>query len=264
MKSMCAVIPAAGKGTRLHPLTYAVPKELLPLGACPTIQHVVHELAATGIGEIIVVTSDGKEALQQHFDVLLEHNHLNVSLRYVIQDRQRGLGDAVRTAREAVAERAFAVALGDAVIVGSSPGELLSRMSGLFERYSADAVVAVQQVKPADTSRYGIVAPAQTTDEGVRLAGLVEKPGPEHAPSNLAICGRYLFKPDVFDYLERLQPGAGGELQLTDALEALVQDGGVVWACPLEAPERRLDVGTVDSYYQAVRDMLEIEKQGRP
>jgi UTP--glucose-1-phosphate uridylyltransferase len=256
------VIPAAGKGTRLYPLTYAIPKELLPLGAYPTIQHVVLELTAAGINEIIVVTSAGKEALQRHFEGALQHGDLGVEIQYVVQSQQHGLGDAVLTAADAVGDRAFTVALGDAVIVGSARGELLSRMSELFYRHDADAVVAVEQVEPADTTRYGIVEPAETVDDGVRLVGLVEKPGPELAPSNLAICARYMFRSGIFEYLRRLTPGAGDELQLTDALAALARNGGVVWACPLHAPERRLDVGNIDSYYTAVRQMLRIQQDG--
>ena len=255
MKPTCAVIPAAGKGTRLYPLTYAVPKELLPLGQCPTIQHVVLEISAAGVKDIIVVTADEKRAIQDHFDVLMENGETDAAFTYVTQQEQRGLGDAVHAAEAAVAGRAFIVALGDAVIVGSAPGELLGRMQRVFEENEADCVVAVREVPPADTVRYGIIAPGETCGEAIRVTDLVEKPEPDQAPSNLAICGRYIFTPAIFAHLATQEPGTGGEIQLTDAMASLARSGQPVYACPLEKGERRLDVGSLKTYYRAVVEL---------
>jgi len=141
------------------------------------------------------------------------------------------------------------------VIVGAGGGELLRRMQTVFERNDADAVVAVHQIAPAATVKYGIVAPGQAIGDGVELLDLVEKPEPDAAPSNLAICGRYLLKPVIFDYLTRQAPGIGGEIQITDALASLARSGGAVYACPLCEGEKRLDVGDLQTYYQAVVEL---------
>ncbi len=255
MKPTCAVIPAAGKGTRLYPLTYAVPKELLPLGPCPTIQHVVADITAAGVNDIVIVTAQGKDAIREHFDALGERGEIDATFTYVIQKEQRGLGHAVHTAEAAVGGRAFLVALGDDVIAGSQPGGFLRRMQTIFEQNEADAVVAVHQIEPADTVKYGIVAPGEASGDGIRLLDLVEKPQPENAPSNLAICGRYLLNPVIFEYLAKQAPGVGGEIQITDALSNLASCGGGVYACPLRDDEKRLDVGDLQTYYQAVVEL---------
>lgn len=255
MQPECAVIPAGGKGTRLRPLTYAVPKELLPLGAMPTIQHVVNDITAAYINTVIVVTGPGKRAIEDHLDAMRRHNDTDAAFVYVGQKEQLGLGDAVRAAAPAVGNRAFIVALGDGVISGSQPGCLLNRMSAAFDHLEADAVVAVESIAPEDTVKYGIVCPGKHIGEVVQLEGLVEKPRPQDAPSNFAICGRYVFSPIIFEYLARLQPGVGGEIQLTDALSALARNRGRVYACPLQHGEHRLDVGSITTYYDAVADM---------
>ncbi len=264
MKPTCAVIPAAGKGTRLHPLTYAIPKELLPLGQCPAIQHVVAEIAAAGVNDIIIVTAKGKDAIRDHFDALTERGEIDATFTYVTQEEQRGLGHAVYTAEAAVGGRAFVVALGDAVIVGSAYGELLRRMQAIFEENDADAAVAVHQIEPADTVKYGIVAPGEATGEGIGLLDLVEKPQPENAPSNLAICGRYILKPVIFEYLAKQAAGVGGEIQITDALSSLARSGGTVYACPLRDDEKRLDVGNLQTYYHAVLELAGSVLSGGP
>ena len=252
MRPTCAVIPAAGKATRLYPLTYAVPKELLPVGPFPAMQHVVAGVIAGGITDIIVVTAEGKGAIREHFDIACERGEIDATFTYVIQEIQRGLGDAVATARAAVGDRPFVVALGDALIVEPQPGELLRRMQAVFEESNADAVVVVERIDPADTVKYGIVAPVGEPGDAVKLCDLVEKPEPQEAPSNLAICGRYVFRPAIFDYIAVQRPGSGGEIQLTDALANLTRSGGAVYACPLAEGQRRLDIGNLRSYYRAV------------
>ena len=252
MKPTCAVIPAAGKGTRLYPLTYAVPKELLPLGQCPTIQHVVLEIGAAGGKDIIVVTAKEKRAIQEHLDVLARNGETDAAFTYVTQQEQRGLGDAVYTAEAAVAGRACIVALGAAVRVGSAAGVLLGRLQRGVEENAAECVVAVREVAPADTVRYGIIAPGEISGDAIRVSDLVEKPEPAEAPSNMAICGRYIFSPAIFAHLAKQGPGTGGEIQLTDAMASLARSGKPVYACPLEERERRLDVGNLETYYRAV------------
>lgn len=251
----CAVIPAAGRGTRLYPLTYAVPKELLPLGQCPTIQHVVHEIVAAGIKDIIVVSAEEKHSIRHHLEVLIENGETDATFTYVIQQQQRGLGDAVHTAEAAVAGRAFIVALGDAVIVGSAPGQLLRRMERVFAETEADCVVAVREVSQADSIKYGMIVPGDACGDAIRVMDLVEKPKPDEAPSKLAICGRYIFSPTIFAHLARQAPGTGGEIQLTDAMASLARSGSRVYACALGEGERRLDVGDLQTYYRAVAEL---------
>lgn len=259
MKPTCAVIPAGGKGTRLYPLTYAVPKELLPLGPVPTIQHVVDELVTAGIEDIIVVTGAGKRAVEDHLDELSRRGETTARFAYVSQKQQMGLGDAVNAAAGAVGERAFVVALGDGIIAGPTRASLLLRMLAMYEREDARAVVAAQQVPEVDIPRYGIFAPGEKCRDGFSVVDLIEKPPIERAPSNLAVCARYVFHPTLFDYLGRQAPGTGGEIQLTDAIATMARDCGGVYACPLAPDECRLDVGNLNSYYDAVRRTLEGE-----
>jgi UTP--glucose-1-phosphate uridylyltransferase len=236
-----AVIPAAGFGTRLLPATKAVPKEMLPVVDKPVIQYVVEEALASGITHLILVVSAGKDALRQHLanDERLErfladsgkqqfihrvHDiAANASVEYVVQPEQRGLGDAVATAREAVGDQPFAVLLGDTIIV---PDE--GQPAGLAQLIDVHAttggsVVSARTVPPQWTRRYGIVDGVADDDKGrlLRLARLVEKPEPEQAPTNWAIAGRYVFTPTIFDELARTAAGKGGEIQLTDAMNAL-------------------------------------------
>ena len=256
MKPLCAVIPAGGKGTRLYPLTYAVPKELLPLGPVPTIQHVVDELVAAGIDDIIVVTGPGKRAVEDHLDEIRRRDQTTARFTYVSQKHQMGLGDAVNAAAAAVGDRAFAVALGDGIIAGPERASLLGRMLALHEREGAAAVIAAQEVARDDVGRYGIFTPGEPCADGFAVTDLVEKPAADDAPSTLAVCARYVFAPVIFDYLEAQAPGSGGEIQLTDAIAAMARDAGGVYACPLRADERRLDVGSIESYYDAVASVL--------
>jgi UTP--glucose-1-phosphate uridylyltransferase len=254
MHGMTAVIPAAGLGTRLFPLAYAIPKELLPLGPRPTIQLVVEELLAADVQDFVVVIGKGKEAIPEHFAVLRERDPAfaadRLQLRFVVQEQPRGLGDAILSVADAVAGDFF-VALGDAVIWGSRFGDLARRLLAVHQATGAAVVVAAQQVALQDTSRYGIIRPGEAGSGGaVRVLDLVEKPGPEHAPSRLAICARYVLSQEVFAVLRSLPPGHGGELQLTDALRLLAQEN-LAYAVPLEADEERWDVGSLEGYGRA-------------
>lgn len=249
MAAVTAVIPAAGRGTRLFPLTYSIPKEMLPLGPKPAIQLVVEELVAAGLQEFVIVIGNNKEAIVEHFAALgdAEESWANLDIRYAAQDDPRGLGHAVLCAVDKVPGDLF-VALGDAVIWGAKFGDLARRMLHVYHGTGAAAVVAAQEVSLADTSRYGIIQPGDAGPEGsVRALDLVEKPGPEAAPSRLAICARYVLSHNVFAALREVQPGHGGEVQLTDALRRLAQEQ-LAYAMPLQSDEERWDVGSLNGY----------------
>jgi UTP--glucose-1-phosphate uridylyltransferase len=254
MERVTAVVPAAGMGTRLWPLTYAIPKEMLPLGPKPAIQLVVEELIAAGVKDFVIVIGKKKEAIAEHFMALRATEPLfgddEVSVRFAYQPQPRGLGDAVLCA-EGLVEGDFLVALGDAVIGGPDFGDLVRRMLRAKAATGAAATIAVQQVSPADTTRYGILAPGEPGPENsVRILDLVEKPGPEHAPSNLAICARYVLPATVFQLLRELPTGHSGEIQLTDALHLLVRQE-LAYGVPLGPDEERWDVGSALGYGHA-------------
>ena len=233
-----AVIPAAGLGTRFLPVTKAVPKELLPLFDKPLIQYAVEEAVRSGIEEIILVTSEDKESLERYFqphpqleeslqgkvspEMLEEVERLGKLARvsFVRQEQPLGLGHAVLTAREQVGDEAFAVILPDDVVFHETPA--LAQMLEVYHR-RGDGVIAVEEVPPERVSSYGVIDPESLSEGEYRIRGLVEKPPPEEAPSNLAIVGRYILPPAVFHTLERTTPGAKGEIQLTDGLALLLE-----------------------------------------
>lgn len=233
-----AVIPAAGLGTRFLPVTKAVPKELLPLFDKPLIQYAVEEAVSSGIEEIILVTSEGKEYLERYFqpdpqleqslkgkvapELLDQMTHLGrmAHVGSVLQEQPLGLGHAVLTARDAVGDEPFAVILPDDVIFHTTPA--LAQMLEVYRR-RAGGVVAVEEVPSERVSSYGVIDPEYLSEGESRILGLVEKPLPEEAPSNLAIVGRYILPSAVFDALERTKPGAKGEIQLTDGMALLLE-----------------------------------------
>jgi UTP--glucose-1-phosphate uridylyltransferase len=234
-----AVIPAAGLGTRFLPATKAQPKEMLPVVDKPAIQYVVEEAVDAGVDDILVVTGRDKAAVEDHFDrsyelerqlertgktELLEQVRRIGELadvHYVRQGEPRGLGHAVSMARRHVGDEPFAVLLPDDLMIG---GSVLADMVKAHERLDA-SVVALQSVGPTAISLYGCARPEPTDDPSlVRVLGLVEKPAADEAPSDLAVMGRYVFTPGIFDTLDRVQPGQGGEIQLTDAMALLLVD----------------------------------------
>lgn len=231
-----AVIPAAGWGTRFLPATKAIPKELLPLYDKPTIQHTVEEAVASGIEEIIIITSPGKSSLEAHF---APHRKLESALkkkgdtellekvqrtsrladiRFVPQNNPRGLGHAVLMAAKEVGDEPFAVFLPDDLF-GADP-TVIKQMSKVYKKYGG-SVLALLKVAPEDISRYGIVKPEEVAKRTYRILDSVEKPEPVKAPSRLAIMGRYILTPEIFDALKATKPGKGGEIQLTDGLAIL-------------------------------------------
>lgn len=268
MRVRKAVFPAAGWGTRFLPATKAQPKEMLPLVDKPVIQYAVEEAVAAGIEQIIIVTSSQKRAIEDHFDVSYELEHLleergdvemlrrirHISdlcqIAYVRQKEQLGLGHAVLMAKELVGHEPFAVILSDDVVVGERPA-----IGQLMHAYSQThaSVVAVMEVPHEETGRYGVIDPepaGDTLDHGRlhRVKGVVEKPDPSVAPSNLGIIGRYVLTPKIFDKLEQTQRGAGGEIQLTDAIEALMQEQAVYG---YEFEGTRYDAGTTMGWLKA-------------
>lgn len=256
-----AIVPAAGLGTRLYPATKSQPKEMLPLGTKPVIQMVAEELAQSGITDVLIVTGAKKRAIEDHLDpadgLRPEDEAVHLSqlfhtvfprFYFVRQSTPRGLGDAVLCGDSFAGDDHVVVALGDCAIVGGDGKPLLEAMLEAHGRLGAAATVAVQVVAPEGTSRYGIVAPGEDVGGATRLTDIVEKPGPERAPSNLAVCARYIFSPVVFGYLRRMQAGLGGEVQLTDAIRDMIQDGHPVYSVKLGQQERRLDVGNFQSY----------------
>jgi UTP--glucose-1-phosphate uridylyltransferase len=268
MRVRKAVFPAAGWGTRFLPATKAQPKEMLPLVDKPVIQYAVEEAVAAGIELVIIVTSSEKRAIEDHFDLSFELEHLleekgeieklrqvrHISdlaqIAYVRQKEQLGLGHAVLMAKDLIGHEPFAVILPDDVVVADRPciGQLIHAYS-----QTHGSVIALMEVDPQETSRYGVIA-GEPVEESLnhgrlrRLTRLVEKPEPSQAPSNLAIIGRYVLTPKIFDKLEQTPRGAGGEIQLTDALEALMEEQGVYG---YEFEGRRYDAGTTMGWLQA-------------
>ncbi len=236
MKVKKAIIPAAGLGTRFLPATKAMPKEMLPIVDKPTIQYIVEEAIESGIEDIIIVTGKGKRSIEDHFDHsfeleqnLLEKGKLDlldevqrssklVDIHYIRQKEPKGLGHAIWCARKFIGDEPFAVLLGDDIVRADKP--CLRQMIEQYERYNS-SIIGVQPVPNEEVSRYGIVDGNLIDDRLYRINHLVEKPKRAEAPSNLAILGRYILSPRIFSILGNQEPGAGGEIQLTDAIAAL-------------------------------------------
>lgn len=236
MKVRKAIIPAAGLGTRFLPATKAMPKEMLPIVDKPTIQYIVEEAIESGIEDIIIVTGKGKRAIEDHFDhsYELEQNLIEkekfelleevqkssrlVDIHYIRQKEPKGLGHAVWCARKFIGDEPFAVLLGDDIVQADKP--CLKQMIEQYEKLES-SVIGVQHVPWDETSRYGVVNGQEMGERLYKVNGLVEKPKRDEAPSNLAIMGRYILSPTIFRILDEQGPGAGGEIQLTDALSVL-------------------------------------------
>ncbi len=237
MKIRKAVFPAAGLGTRFLPATKAQPKEMLPVVDKPTIQYVVEEAVEAGIEDIVIITGRGKRAIEDHFDISFEleynlHNkgkieelneirHISEMLTvcYVRQKQPLGLGHAILTAKDIIGEEPFAVLLGDDIIYSKSP--CIKQLIEVHNRYNC-SVVAVRRVDKKEVQNYGIIDAKEIEPRIYRVLDMIEKPAPEEAPSNLAIMGRYILTPEIFDVLAEVKPDQRGEIQLTDGLKALL------------------------------------------
>jgi len=276
-----AVIPVAGAGTRLLPCTKSQPKEMLPVGRKPVVQYVVEEFERADISRILFVTGRGKHAIEDHFDrdeelcrllsndpgkrdLLAELAFEDTGLQffYIRQAVQRGLGDAVMHARRFVENEPFLVGLGDSIVRGPGGTDVVERLVECHERNGASCVIAFEEVPREDVHRYGIAKPAEDGDV-FRLEDVIEKPSVEEAPSRLAIAARYVLCPEIFDALDRTPPGKNDEIQLTDAIRLLMQEGAPVYGIRLREGVRRYDVGNFESYFKTfVQFALEDERLG--
>jgi UTP--glucose-1-phosphate uridylyltransferase len=265
-----AVIPVAGFGTRLLPLTRSIPKEMLPVGRKPTIHHVVEELAEAGIRHILFVTARHKRSIEDYFDPDPElEAHLRavgraelaeamrlpeVDVMTVRQSRPAGNGDAVRLARSFIGDEPVVVAWGDAILKCPPGRNVVQRMIETHERQGAVCTIAVEEVPPEKVSRYGIVHPAGEAGEAFPIDDLVEKPDIASAPSRYAVSARYVCSPEILPALDRTPAGRDGELWLVDAIRTLLHAGGSVWCVQLGDGCRRYDIGNPRSYWEACVD----------
>lgn len=263
MKVRKAIIPAAGLGTRFLPATKAQPKEMLPIVDKPTIQYIIEEAVASGIEEILIITGRNKKCIEDHFDksveleMELEKNNKEellelvrgisdiADIHYIRQKEPKGLGHAILCAKAFVGNEPFAVLLGDDVVDSEVP--CLKQLMDCYKEYKT-SILGVQTVAKEDVNKYGIVDGIHIEDRVYKVKKLVEKPAVEEAPSNVAILGRYIITPQIFDVLSNTQPGKGGEIQLTDALETLIENEAM-YAYNFEG--RRYDVGDKLGFLQA-------------
>jgi UTP--glucose-1-phosphate uridylyltransferase len=276
-----AVVPVAGLGTRLLPATKSQPKEMLPVGRKPVVQYVVEELTRVGMQRILFITGPGKTSIENHFDLNTELIQLlretgkedllaefeferkPVQYFYTRQRQLLGLGHAVSCAESFVGDQPFVVALGDSIIGLHAQSDVVQRMTECFARNQAAAVIAFEAVPLNEVSNYGIAQPKNGAGDVFEVADVIEKPGAHEAPSNLAIAARYVFAPSIFAAIKRTKPGKGGEIQLTDAIRLILQDGGKVYGVRLSDEERRFDIGNFDAYFRAfVEFALADEKHG--
>lgn len=264
MRVRKAIIPAAGLGTRFLPATKAQPKEMLTIVDKPTIQYIVEEAINSGIEDIIIVTGRNKRAIEDHFDksieletVLREKDNLKLlkivddisnlaDIHYIRQKEPRGLGHAIYCARKFIGNEPFAVLLGDDII--DAPVPCLKQMMDLYNDLQS-TIIGVQPVKAEEVNRYGIVKPKSNQGHNLQeIEDLVEKPSPKAAPSKIAVMGRYIIQPEIFEILEATKPGAGGEIQLTDALKKLCKSQKM-YAYTFQG--KRYDVGDKLGFLQA-------------
>jgi len=262
-----AVIPAAGLGTRFLPATKAQPKEMLPVVDKPAIQYVVEEAVRAGIDDILIITGRGKRSLEDHFDRNFELEYLLgkkgkhdqrdelvdiaelADIHYVRQGEPLGLGHAISVARKHVGDNPFAVLLGDEWM--RADVGLLEGMIATYDRYQ-QSVIALKEVSDEEISRYGCARPEPVSDGLVRILDVIEKPDPATAPSNLAVMGRYILTPEIFEALGRITPGSGGELQLTDAIALLLERQAVYG---YTFTEGRYDTGQVLDYLKVIVEL---------
>jgi len=263
-----AVVPVAGLGTRLLPATKSQPKEMLPVGRKPVVQYVVEELTRVGMTRVVFITGPGKASIENHFDLNgeliqmlresgkeellgeLEFARAPVQYFYTRQRQLLGLGHAVACAQSFVGDRPFVVALGDSIIGMHAESDVVKRMKQCFEEQDAAAVIAFEEVAEHEVSQYGIAKPA-SDDEVFRILDLVEKPSMREAPSRLAIAARYVLSPAIFDALAKTRRDSRGEIQLTDAMRAVIRSGGRAFGVRLRPGERRYDIGNFEAYFEA-------------
>lgn len=273
-----AVVPVAGLGTRLLPATKSQPKEMLPVGRKPGVQYVVEELTRAGVKRLLFVTGPGKTSIENHFDLndeMIQHlretgkeelleeldfERAPVQYFYTRQRQLLGLGHAVLCAQPFVGDLPFVVALGDSIIGLHAQSDIVRRMARCFVEEKAEVVVAFEEVPKNEVHHYGVAKP-KGSGELFELEDVIEKPTAQEAPSNLAIAARYVFSPAIFDALQRTAPGKGGEIQLTDAIRLLIQEGKKVLGMRLRKNERRFDIGNFDAYFRAFVEFALADKK---
>lgn len=261
-----AVIPAAGLGTRFLPATKAQPKEMLPIVDKPAIQYIVEEIVKSGITDITIVTGRSKRAIEDHFDYSVELEYMlekkqkmellkqvreiseYANIYYIRQKEPMGLGHAILKAKHHIGDEPFVVVLGDDIVYSDVP--VVKQMLDIREKFKGGSIIGVQQVPENTVSSYGIIAPGTRFDDRtVKVDDFVEKPSKEEAPSNYACLGRYILEPEIFDYLEKVEPGKGGEIQLTDAILEMIKYGDKVLAYDFEGD--RYDIGDKFGFIRA-------------
>lgn len=268
MEISIAVVPVAGLGTRLLPATKSQPKEMLPVAKRPVVQYVVEELEANGLRQILLVTGKNKTSIENHFDFdheltrhlreggkeellpQLEYERMRLQFFFTRQRKQKGLGDAILCAQHFTKDHPFVVALGDSILGINGSSRSVQEMVRIFEDQKPACVIAVEAVPARTVSSYGIVQPAGQGPV-FEIEDLIEKPPIEEAPSNLAIAARYVFAPGIYQALTRTKPGRQGEIQLTDAIRLLLQEGKRVVGFRLPSGEKRYDIGNFESYFKA-------------
>lgn len=268
-----AVIPIAGRGTSLLPLTKSQPKEMLPVGNKPVVQHVVDELIRCDVNRFLFITGPDKSAVENHFDIDKELiQYLRVSGReeqlaelaferekavyfFTRQRYQNGLGQAVLCAEPFIRQQHFIVALGDTILGRDNPSQIVRRMVDLYTKKSdIEAVIAFDEVAREEVVHLGIAKPGHDLGEYFELDDLIEKPSENEAPSNLAVAARYVFSSDIFEFLHDTKPGDGGEFQLTDAIRSMIASGKRVLGIRIPKSDQRYDIGNFESYYKAFLD----------
>ncbi|MCW2292710.1 UTP--glucose-1-phosphate uridylyltransferase [Pseudomonas sp. BIGb0408] len=272
------LFPAAGYGTRFLPATKAMPKEMLPVVNTPLIQYGVEEALNAGLTEIAMVTGRGKRSLEDHFDISYELEHQirdtekekylvgirrlidNCTFSYTRQVEMKGLGHAILSGRPLIGDEPFAVVLADDLCLNIEGDGVLTQMVKLYNQFRC-SIVAVQEVPMEEIHKYGVIAGEMIRDDIFRVSHMVEKPKAEDAPSNLAIIGRYILTPDIFDLINDTQPGKGGEIQITDALMKQAQEGCVL---AYKFKGRRFDCGGAEGYIEATNFCFEnLYREGR-
>ncbi|MDD3774926.1 MAG: UTP--glucose-1-phosphate uridylyltransferase GalU [Sulfurovaceae bacterium] len=268
------LFPAAGYGTRFLPATKAMPKEMLPVLTKPLIQYGVEEALEAGINTMAIVTGRGKRAIEDHFDISYELEHQiqgttkekmladirhiidNCTFSYTRQIEMKGLGHAILTGETLIGNQPFAVILADDLCQDGEEG-VLSQMVRIYEQYQC-SIVAIEEIPKEETSKYGVIDGklVDGNDDIYRVANMVEKPDPTDAPSNLAIIGRYILTPDIFDILRNTKPGKGGEIQITDALLTQAKEGRVI---AYKFKGKRFDCGSVQGFVEATNHFAKLE-----
>ena len=259
------LFPAAGYGTRFLPATKSMPKEMMPVVSKPLIEYGVEEALQAGMSDICIVTGRGKRSLEDHFDVNYELEHQisgtdkesllsdirsvidRCSFSYTRQREMKGLGHAVLTGQTLIGDQPFGMVLADDLCINPDGPGVLAQMAQLYKQFRC-SIVAVQEVPRDEVHKYGVIAGQHISEDLIRIEQMVEKPAAEDAPSNLAIIGRYILTPDIFDLIHDTQPGKGGEIQITDALMAQAQRGCVM---AYKFQGRRFDCGSIAGFIEA-------------